>query len=533
MKTLPTSRNFAARYLAAAMLCAFSTGWLASSSHAAVGDVVAQYPFGASAMVMSPTEPYIYATIPSQNSVAIINTNTLAVENTVFVGSGPAGLTFSPDGRYAYIANSSSSFVVVFDTQTRSVVNSFLMPQQPRDVVFASGNRLFVLSHSTIYQIDATTGASVGENISSGAVLVYSGALEISPDGNALYYGNYGVSPAKMYKFNVTTTTPVLQWGSPHGPHGDNGQDLTLSHDGSFISYAVGSGQNLYQIAKFRTSDMGMLGSFNTGAYPQQIAFSPDDRIAYAVHTAGEIDLFDALTFLPIGTIRASGEATELTVDRTGRYLFASYNAQYSNFTGTRVFDTGRVVPSSVASRRLHGAAGEFDIPLPVSGASGSEPRSGGATGDYTLVVTFFGEVAVNGTPQAHIASGTGTVGTGGTSNGGAVSVSGNTVTIPLTNVGNAQRLDVQLNGVAVGGTTRTATIALPVLVGDTTGDRSVNASDVSQTKSQSGAAVTAENFRIDVVANGTINASDIGLVKSRSGTMIFTQAPEQTRSAR
>lgn len=37
----------------------------------------------------------MYATIPSQNSVAIINTNTLAIEDTVFVRSGPAKLAFS------------------------------------------------------------------------------------------------------------------------------------------------------------------------------------------------------------------------------------------------------------------------------------------------------------------------------------------------------------------------------------------------------------------------------------------------------
>jgi YVTN family beta-propeller protein len=62
----------------------------------------------------------MYATIPSQNSIAIINTNTLAVEDTVFVGSGPVNLAFSPDGSHAYVANSTSNFVAVFDTQSRT-----------------------------------------------------------------------------------------------------------------------------------------------------------------------------------------------------------------------------------------------------------------------------------------------------------------------------------------------------------------------------------------------------------------------------
>ena len=60
------------------------------------------------------------------------------------------------------------------------------------------------------------------------------------------------------------------------------------------------------------------------------------------------------------------------------------------------------------------------------------------------------------------------------------------------------------------------------MLIGDTTGNKSVNASDVSQTKGQSGAAVTATNFRTDVTAaNGVLNASDVSLVKSRSGSAL------------
>jgi hypothetical protein len=58
-------------------------------AHGAFGDPVANRTFPASALVMSPTEPY--ATIPSQNSVAIINTSTLAFE-TVTVVSGPGNL---------------------------------------------------------------------------------------------------------------------------------------------------------------------------------------------------------------------------------------------------------------------------------------------------------------------------------------------------------------------------------------------------------------------------------------------------------
>ena len=45
-----------------------------------------------------PTLPYVYATIPTTNSVAIINTETLEIVDDVFIGSNPFGLALSLDG---------------------------------------------------------------------------------------------------------------------------------------------------------------------------------------------------------------------------------------------------------------------------------------------------------------------------------------------------------------------------------------------------------------------------------------------------
>lgn len=58
----------------------------------------------------------------------------------------------------------------------------------------------------------------------------------------------------------------------------------------------------------------------------------------------------------------------------------------------------------------------------------------------------------------------------------------------------------------------------MSVLLGDTSGNNTVNASDIAQTKAQSGSAASATNFRNDVNIDGAVNASDIALVKSRSG---------------
>ena len=195
---------------------------------------------------------------------------------------------------------------------------------------------------------------------------------------------------------------------------------------------------------------------------------------------------------------------------------------------GTRVYDTGRAVALGAVSRKSHGAAGSFDIPLPLTGTAGIECRAGGATNDYTIVVTFAGNISVTGSPQAQVTAGSASIGSGGVSNGGAATVSGSTVTIPLTNVANAQTINVRLNGLPVGATsTGSMTIPMNILTGDTTANLVVNASDVTDTKLQAGQPVTTSNFREDVTANGFINASDISLVKSQSGTALGRQSTD------
>ena len=62
------------------------------------------------------------------------------------------------------------------------------------------------------------------------------------------------------------------------------------------------------------------------------------------------------------------------------------------------------------------------------------------------------------------------------------------------------------------------APVNIGFLIGDTTGDKTVSATDVAQTKSQSGNAVNGSNFRLDVNNSGAINGTDVSIVKSKSG---------------
>lgn len=182
-------------------------------------------------------------------------------------------------------------------------------------------------------------------------------------------------------------------------------------------------------------------------------------------------------------------------------------------FMADNLIVTPAEILPSVVSQKTHGGAGTFSIPMPLTGPSGVECRAGnsGVAGNHTIVLSYATSPAgTAASVTAHDPSSA----TGIVSN---VSVSGNDLIVDLTNVSNQQVLTLTTSGGGVSATT----VSIGFLLGDTNGNRSVSASDIGQTKAQSGVAVTGANFRSDVGANGSISASDIGQVKAQSGTSL------------
>jgi hypothetical protein len=195
----------------------------------------------------------------------------------------------------------------------------------------------------------------------------------------------------------------------------------------------------------------------------------------------------------PIGTCTApnyTGRANKAAIVRQmmGRRLFAA-------------LDTIGVV-----SRKHHGAAGDFDVDLPLTGNPGIECRNAPA-GDYTVIFTF-----------PHPVTSCGSTNVGTLSSG----PNNDQCTVNLTGITNPQYVAITLSGVvdSVGPITPVS-VTMGVLPGDTTADTAVNSGDISQTKAQSGRALTNANFREDLNEDGDINSGDISLVKSKSGTAL------------
>ncbi len=197
---------------------------------------------------------------------------------------------------------------------------------------------------------------------------------------------------------------------------------------------------------------------------------------------------------------------------------------QHPHLSGGRYCAQTTATPTSIVSRKIHGAAGPFDI-LPLTGSAGVECRTGGVNRDYQIVFTFPSPVTVNGASADPEPGKSGSVAGPPT-----IGPDGSQVTVNLTGVSDAQTLRVTLSGVNNGTSTTDAVVSMKLLLGDSTGNGTVNSTDVGQIKANVGATLSPSNFRSDVTANGSINSSDVGAVKAASGggAAAATAAPDR-----
>ncbi len=205
------------------------------------------------------------------------------------------------------------------------------------------------------------------------------------------------------------------------------------------------------------------------------------------------------------------GGTSDFTIDQRGSVRSfdnaAISNAAGGNGTDIGAFEVELPEVTAVVSRRVHGAAGAFDINL-LAAPIVTECRSGG---NYQVIVTFANPVSVSG---LSVMSSNGLA-------GGTQTVNGAVVTVDLTAVANAQSVGITLINANDGLIAGDVFIPLAVLIGDSNGDAVVNSGDSGQTRGRSGQTTDATNFRSDFNVDGTINSGDGFVARSRSGTFL------------
>jgi hypothetical protein len=297
----------------------------------------------------------------------------------------------------------------------------------------------------------------------------------------------------------------VVQLGLTYSQFGSRNITGRWSTDGyAPYNYSSGTGALTHTLGTFDASHPLMQGVTALQGNSRAVV----TPVAGATQVAAWDDNVSLIAFKPVGTHTTVGITAYLGSQATWSGNFARVIANAGRWLSC--------VPLqliSAVSRKSH-AGTPFDINLPLAGGPGVECRTGGASKNHTLVFTF------NSPVVAGNAVATSSLGAGNGSVLGSPTFSNNTMTVNLTDVTDQQKITVTLSNVTdtSAQVLSSAAVSMNMLLGDTNGNKSVNAGDVAQTKGQSGATATAANFRTDTNVSGSISAADVGQVKANSG---------------
>jgi hypothetical protein len=318
----------------------------------------------------------------------------------------------------------------------------------------------------------------------------------------------------RWYEVRGLSTTPAIYQQSTWAPLDQLYRwmgSIAMDHTGNLaVGYSTSSPADYPSIAyagRLAGDPVSQLSQGETqmwaGLGPENVAFFAPPEGRWGDYTALTVDPTDGCTFWYVN------EYFDSLANQGANAPGAPWQTRIGSFKFPQCAASAVPLLSTV-SRKTHGNAGTFDINLP-----GIECRTGGANGNHTIVFTF--QYPLTNVADTKVTGGTATVSSSGMGNDPHQYI------VNLTDVTNAQTITISLSNVydSVGNSSTTVSVPISVLAGDTTGNGTVNSSDIAQTQSQSGQTVNSSNFREDVTVNGTINSSDIAFVQSKSGTAL------------
>jgi YVTN family beta-propeller protein len=291
-------------------------------------------------------QPFAYVTNTIDDTVSMINTETLAVVATIPVEAGARKLAVAPDGRWVYATNSLApgpEVISVISTAERRVVQQIeLGLVTPDDIVVSpSGSFLYVTDRSAhILGLQEPPGGFVV------AVWLRSpytpvgfslpdipGPLAFAPDGSVLYAaagsGIFAIDP-----FIGTVLRFIEAAGSP--------QDMVVAPDGA-LAYVADTDQRFGRTPGVHVIDLVAGVRLDTIAVPQPdvIALAPDASTAYVtvVGRDGPVYVIDTASRRVADTIPGGIYLAGVAVAPDGSKLFVVEAGDVDGTGNLRVID--------------------------------------------------------------------------------------------------------------------------------------------------------------------------------------------------
>jgi serine/threonine-protein kinase len=255
----------------------------------------------------------------------------LAVEQTVVVGVGPAGIALSPDGSRVVVTNKAVETISVIDTATLQVTDRGL-PGSPTGIVFGPDGSAYVARTGIggVAVLDPQLRPS--RTIPTGR---FPGAVAF---GSRLYVANAGDGTITV----PGDATPITVGPQPSG--------LAVSPDGRLL-YVADSGSD--DVMVIDTTTLAAVATVPVGRAPAAVV--ADARRAW-VAGGNQITVVDAASRAVVASVGMGGGAVALSPDG-GHLYVADADAGTVRIVDTFTLDVGPAVdvgagPVAIAAGR-------------------------------------------------------------------------------------------------------------------------------------------------------------------------------------
>ena len=301
-------------------------------------------------MVFDEARRLLYVTVPEENRVYSISTNTFEIVNEIVVGASPHGADLGLDGETLYVALRQAGAVAAVDLETFEIeqiqVGGLLGDTRVYDVIEARPDRLFVsgnpgsngISRIVMVKLDEGNDVSV---VANNRIIRCNPTFEAGPFQSSLYIGEC-FSPASLYKLDILDETAPIVAEDAHGPVSGTFH-LEASPDGERIY--LGSGQVV------QTSDLMPIGITGSGLH--QFGINSDE--AYVAQTPAAVDIFETTSFRLVDSFPLPCDPGPIR-----QFMVFPDDAGFVTLAGNQV--CGKIVDPEIVDCNGNGIADNCDV---------------------------------------------------------------------------------------------------------------------------------------------------------------------------
>ncbi len=323
--------------------------------------------------------PLAYIAIYDDGKVAVLDTATDTIINTITVGTKPYSVAITPDQKYAYVPNNGDSTVSVIELATSTVIKTIhgTGTKPTMIAITPDGKTAYVTNNGDSYMsiIDTATNTITG-SVNTGFQPF---AVAITPDGTRAYVANQGVSSVSV--IDLATKTVTLNIGVGNNPSG-----VFISADGT-QAYICSPSDGTVAIIDLASNIV--TSTLNLGGRPFGMVFSPDGNLVYIANfTSQNIAVVDTATNAVLTLIPDTGNLVSLlAMTPDGSKIYATH--EYSNSVAVVDTTTNTIISVLPSGNHPMGLAIPQGLPIAHLARFSVTPNvlSGGKTGSAKVSI--------------------------------------------------------------------------------------------------------------------------------------------------